>query len=176
MTDTMVASGTTISSPEDLASLRDQLAAAAEGRRRVLVCSTGCLAIGAREVEATEEALAHYREAIGRKFLDYGYIAIVYGRNRVKYIPDVISKTVMNGEIIRRFCYGRDAEMAHVEDIPFYAHQTKRVLRNVGRVDPGVSFKNYGMDRMVMDVCLMVKGVSGKAWTEGEFDLLGHIF
>jgi NADP-reducing hydrogenase subunit HndC len=61
---------------------------------------------------------------------------IVYGRNRVKYIPDVISKTVMNGEVIKRFCYGRDEAMAHVEDIPFYAHQTKRVLRNVGRVDP----------------------------------------
>ena len=61
---------------------------------------------------------------------------IVYGRNRVNYIPDVISKTVQQGEIIRRFCYDRNEEMAHEQDIPFYAHQTKQVLRNVGRVDP----------------------------------------
>ena len=53
MTDSMVDAASRIASPEDLTALQDQLAAAAEGRRRVLVCSTGCLAIGAREVEAT---------------------------------------------------------------------------------------------------------------------------
>ena len=61
---------------------------------------------------------------------------IVYGRNRIKYIPDVIEKTVKNGEIIRRFCFGRDEETAHLADIPFYSHQTKAVLHNVGRIDP----------------------------------------
>jgi NADH:ubiquinone oxidoreductase subunit F (NADH-binding)/(2Fe-2S) ferredoxin len=140
-----------IASPEDLTELQDQLATAAEGRRRVLVCSTGCLAIGAREVEATfrsEVAAAGLQDEVDVVQTGcHGLCAmapvaviepydIVYGRNRVKYIPDVISQTVMNGEVIKRFCYGRDAEMAHVEDIPFYAHQTKRVLRNVGRVDP----------------------------------------
>ena len=61
---------------------------------------------------------------------------VVYGRNRIKYVPDVIEKTVKSGEIIRRFCFGRDEETAQVGDIPFYAHQTKSILRNVGRVDP----------------------------------------
>jgi NADH:ubiquinone oxidoreductase subunit F (NADH-binding)/(2Fe-2S) ferredoxin len=151
MTSSTVDQATRIASPADLASLQDRLATAAEGRRRVLVCSTGCLAIGAREVEAT------FRSEVAAAGLEgevevvqtgcHGLCAmapvaviepydIVYGRNRVKYIPDVISETVMNGEVIRRFCYGRDEGMAHMEDIPFYAHQTKRVLRNVGRVDP----------------------------------------
>ncbi|NNC93302.1 MAG: NADH-quinone oxidoreductase subunit F [Acidimicrobiia bacterium] len=147
----MVDQASRIASPADLASLQARLAVAAEGRRRVLVCSTGCQAIGAREVEATfrrEVAAAGLEDEVDVVQTGcHGLCAmapvaviepydIVYGRNRVKYVPDVISKTVMTGEIIPRFCYGRDAEMAHVEDIPFYAHQTKRVLRNVGRVDP----------------------------------------
>ena len=151
MTDLMVDAVAKITSPDDLTALQDQLAAAAEGRRRVLVCSTGCLAIGAREVEATFRSEVAAAGLTGEVDVVqtgcHGLCAmapvaviepydIVYGRNRVKYIPDVISKTVMNGEVIKRFCYGRDEEMAHVEDIPFYAHQTKRVLRNVGRVDP----------------------------------------
>jgi NADH:ubiquinone oxidoreductase subunit F (NADH-binding)/(2Fe-2S) ferredoxin len=151
MVASMVDKPTRIATPADLASRQERLATAAEGRRRVLVCSTGCLAIGAREVEAA------FRSEVAAAGLEgevdvvqtgcHGLCAmapvaviepndIVYGRNRVKYIPDVISKTVMDGEVIKRFCYGRDEAMAHVEDIPFYAHQTKRVLRNVGRVDP----------------------------------------
>ena len=40
------------------------------------------------------------------------------------------------GEIIGRLCYERDESMAHLTDIPFYDRQTKRVLANVGRIDP----------------------------------------
>ncbi len=143
--------GHKILSPPDLASLRDRLSAQTEGRRRILVCSTGCLAVGAREVEAA------FRSEVGAAGMQddvdvvqtgcHGLCAmapvvviephdIVYGRNRIKYIPDVFAQTVMDGKIIRRFCYGRDADTAHVADIPFYTHQTKRVLRNVGRIDP----------------------------------------
>ena len=143
--------GHKILSPPDLASLRDRLSAQTEGRRRILVCSSGCLAVGAREVEAA------FRSEVGAAGMQddvdvvqtgcHGLCAmapvvviephdIVYGRNRIKYIPDVFAQTVMDGKIIRRFCYGRDADTAHVADIPFYTHQTKRVLRNVGRIDP----------------------------------------
>ena len=47
---------TRIGSPDELIALRDKLASAAEGQKRVLVCSTGCLAIGAREIEAAFRA------------------------------------------------------------------------------------------------------------------------
>ena len=151
MADLMTTNGHRITTPADLASLQETLAARAEGRRRVLVCSTGCLAIGGREIEAafrSEVAAAGLlNEVEVVKTGCHGLCAmapvavfepsdIIYGRNRIKYIPDVVSQTVMKGEVIRRFCYDRNAEMAHVDDIPFYAHQTKRVLRNVGRVDP----------------------------------------
>ncbi len=143
--------GTRIASPADLVLQREQLLAEAEGIRRILVCSTGCLAIGAREVEAAfrdEVAAADLQDEVQVVATGcHGLCAmapvvviepddVLYGRNRIKYVPDVIEQTVKNGEIIRRFCFGRDPEMAHVGDIPFYAHQTKAVLRNVGRVDP----------------------------------------
>ena len=142
---------TRLESPDQLASLRERLAAQAEGKRRVLVCSTGCLAIGAADIEAA------FSEGIAAAGIEdevevvrtgcHGLCAmapvaviepydIVYGRNRVKYVPDVIAQTVQQGEVIRRFCFERNPDMAHVGDIPFYAHQTKRVLRNVGRIDP----------------------------------------
>ena len=141
---------TRVATPEELAAKRDELAAA-EGRKRVLVCSTGCLAAGARDVETA------YREGVAETGLEdeievvatgcHGLCAmapvaviepgdVIYGRLRAKFVPDVISHTVQEGEAIGRLCYGRDEAMAHVEDIPFYEHQTKRVLRNVGRIDP----------------------------------------
>ncbi len=142
---------TRIGSSDELTALRDRLVAAAEGRKRVLVCSTGCLAIGAREIEAAfreEVALAGLEEEVDIVATGcHGLCAmapvaviepgdVLYGRNRVKFVPDVISQTVQKGEVVARLCYERDETMAHMHDIPFYQHQTKRVLRNVGRVDP----------------------------------------
>jgi NADH:ubiquinone oxidoreductase subunit F (NADH-binding)/(2Fe-2S) ferredoxin len=142
---------TRLRSPGELAALRDELASAAEGKKRVLVCSTGCLAIGARDIETA------FREGVADAGLEdevevvatgcHGLCAmapvvviepddVLYGRTRAKFVPDVISQTVQKGETIGRLCYGRDESMAHVQDIPFFNHQTKRVLRNVGRVDP----------------------------------------
>ena len=147
----MSQNGSKIASPADLHSRRERLITEDEGIRRILVCSTGCQAIGAREIETA------FREGVVAADLQdevevvatgcHGLCAmapvvviepddIVYGRNRIKYVPDVIDKTVKSGEIIRRFCFGRDEETAHVGDIPFYTHQTKSILRNVGRVDP----------------------------------------
>ena len=61
---------------------------------------------------------------------------VIYGRVRAKFVPDVIAKTVQQGEIVKRLTYGRDEASAHPRDIPFFEHQTKRVLDNVGRIDP----------------------------------------
>ena len=131
----MTQAGTRIDSLADLTALRHKLAAEDEGIKRILVCSTGCLAIGAREIETA------LREGVVTADLQdevevvatgcHGLCAmapvvviepddIVYGRNRIKYIPDVIEKTVKGGEIIRRFCFGRDEETARISDIPFY--------------------------------------------------------
>jgi NADH:ubiquinone oxidoreductase subunit F (NADH-binding)/(2Fe-2S) ferredoxin len=139
-----------LGSPAELTAWRAELAPAA-GQKRVLVCSTGCLAAGARDVETA------FREQIAQAGLEeevevvatgcHGLCAmapvaviepedVVYGRLREKFVPDVVSRTVQDGEVVDRLCYGRDPAMAKARDIPFYGHQTKRVLRNVGRVDP----------------------------------------
>ena len=142
---------TRLGSPAELAAARDQLAAAAQDRKRVLVCSTGCLAIGARDIEAA------FREGVSEAGLEdevevvatgcHGLCAmapvvaiepddVLYGRVRAKFVPDVIAQTVQGHQVVNRLTYGRDESTAHPKDIPFFEHQTKRVLRNVGRVDP----------------------------------------
>ena len=89
---------TRIGSADELAALRDRLVSAAEGKKRVLVCSTGCLAIGAQDIETA------FREGVAAAGLEdeveivatgcHGLCAmapvtvtepddVVYGRNRV---------------------------------------------------------------------------------------------
>ena len=140
-----------IGSPLELAARHEELAQATGTRKRVLVCSTGCLAVGARDIEAA------LREEVSARQLEdevevvatgcHGLCAmapvvviepgeVIYGRLRAKLVPDVIARTVQQGETIGRLCYERDEARARVPDIPFFAHQDKRVLRNVGRLDP----------------------------------------
>ena len=141
-----------ITSSSDLAHLRQHLSEQADVTdKRILVCSTGCLAAGARDVAAA------FHERIQSAGLDdkihvvetgcHGLCAlapviiiepddIVYGKIRVKDVPRIIEETVEGGKIIDRLCYGRTADMSRLADIPFFANQTKNVLRHVGRVDP----------------------------------------
>ena len=148
----MIQNVSKITSSTDLAQLRQRLTAeAATTTKRILVCSTGCLAAGARDVGA---AIRQHIQSAGLQdeiqVVDtgcHGLCAlapviiiepddIVYGKIRVKDVPRIVEETVQNGQIIDRFCYGRSADMSHLADIPFYANQIKNVLRHVGRVDP----------------------------------------
>ena len=148
----MIQNVSKITSASDLAQLRQQLSTQADAtEQRILICSTGCLAAGARDVGAA------FREHIQGAGLNgriqvvetgcHGLCAlapvviiepddIVYGKIRVKDVPRIIEQTVQGGKIIDRFCYRRSADMSRLADIPFYAHQIKNVLRHVGRVDP----------------------------------------
>ena len=135
----MTLAGRNIESLAELTALRQRLTTDDEGIKRILVCSTGCLAIGAREIETALRdgvVAANLQDEVEVVATGcHGLCAmapvvviepddIVYGRNRIKYIPDVIEKTVKNGEIIRRFCFGWIEETAHLEDSPFYAPPT----------------------------------------------------
>ena len=70
-----------------------------------------------------------------RRFLGNAYTALA-GIGLAHLLGDELSGEESVGEVVDRLCYGRDPAMAKARDIPFYGHQTKRVLRNVGRVDP----------------------------------------
>ena len=56
---------TRLGSPAELVAARDELATAVQGKKRVLVCSTGCLAIGARDIEAAFREAAEQYAAFG---------------------------------------------------------------------------------------------------------------
>ena len=64
---------------------------------------------------------------------------IFYQRIKPKDVPEIIEKTVLKGELIESLLYkepGSDKLCSHTEEIPFYARQTRIVLKNVGSIDP----------------------------------------
>ncbi len=127
-------------------------------RCRVMVCTgPGCLANGAGEVaKAAEEGLR------GRGLLDGGQgvegkctgchglceagplVAVepeglLYVRVRPRDVADILDRTVLRGEVVERLTWKdprTQRRVPYYRDIPFYKHQTRISMRNVGRVDP----------------------------------------
>ncbi len=143
---------TPIRSAGDLARLRERLAGEfARFEKRILICATGCRALGAAELGAA------FRERVSAAGLAdevavvetgcHGLCAmapviviepadICYGGVKVKDVEAIVEKTVRDGQIIKRLCYEKDAAFAELSSIPFYKHQVKQVLRRCGRIDP----------------------------------------
>ena len=64
---------------------------------------------------------------------------LFYQRVKPEDTEEIVRKTVVGGEVIPRFLYkppGSKEPIAKVHDIPFFAKQTKLVLKRVGRIDP----------------------------------------
>lgn len=126
-------------------------------KRRVLICvGTACRANGA--VEVYEE----FKKVLSDKNITdvsvetvtktgcHGYCALgplvilepegtFYTKVKKIHIPDIVEKTIENGEIIERLLY-KDANtkkrIADYNQIPFYARQQRIALRNAGLIDP----------------------------------------
>jgi len=118
----------------------------------VRVCSTGCRALGALEVcDAFEAEIARRGLAgrarvarVGCHGLCAGAVAVVVDPKGIFYqgvaaadVPEIVERTVLAGKVIQRLCWsdGRRA-VARQKNIPFYKHQTRRVLKHCGVVDP----------------------------------------
>ncbi|HHO76093.1 MAG TPA: NADH-quinone oxidoreductase subunit F, partial [Deltaproteobacteria bacterium] len=123
----------------------------------IYVCGgTPCLAKGSREVaKAFEKEI----ESQGLKckvelsmkitgcqgFCSKGPVVsfgdnIVYMEVKSKDVPEIIEKTVKNGEIIEKFGYMDPAtkkRSAIFDTIPFYSHQKQLVLKDLRGIDPG---------------------------------------
>jgi NADH-quinone oxidoreductase subunit F len=123
----------------------------------VMICfGTGCQANGSGNV-----ALA-FREEIAKQGLKvgvnigfkttgcHGYCEngplvvlrprdILYLRVCPKDVPEIVEKSIKQGEIIERLVY-KDVNtkeiVAQYHNIPFYAHQKRIALRNIGNIDP----------------------------------------
>jgi NADH-quinone oxidoreductase subunit F len=129
----------------------------ASRRHQVLVCcGTGCLASGSKQVAesfAEEVARRGLEVSIGmfvkttgcHGFCERGPLValhpsgVLYTKVKPKQVAEIIETTVIGGEIIPRLVYKNPADgqrISSYEDIPFYKHQVRVAMRNIGRVDP----------------------------------------
>jgi NADH:ubiquinone oxidoreductase subunit F (NADH-binding)/(2Fe-2S) ferredoxin len=141
--------------PEDLAALRERLAAERDPKKaRVRICMTGCRAQGA------EEVLKAFREEIAKRDLGaaveilptgcHGFCAqapvlvvdpwgFFYGSITAADVPEIVATSVLGGAPVERLAWADPAtgvRVYHARDIPFYKDQLKIVLRNCGEIDP----------------------------------------
>jgi len=141
-----------LESVSDLEALKRDLASAPTPDATVRVCSTGCRALGALDVcDALEAEVAKRNLAdrvrvarVGCHGLCAGAVAVVIDPKGIFYqgvtaadAAEIIEKTVLGGKVIRRLCWsGNGRTVSRRKNIPFYRHQTRRVLANCGVVDP----------------------------------------
>ena len=113
---------------------------------------TGCRALGAEEVydefrkQVKKQKLQDRVEVIETgcqglcaraPVMTIDPPGVFYGRVTTDIVPDVISNTVLKGEVINKLCYAAAGKkIPYLKDIPFYSRQNKIVLRNCGIVDP----------------------------------------
>ena len=142
-----------IRSVKDLEQLREELIAeSAKHQMRILICMTGCRALGAQDVaEAFRKQLkAHSLEdkvavvAVGCIGLCARAPVVViepleffYGGVKPEDVEEIIEKTVKGGTVIERLAWrDGDKTIVKTQQVPFYAKQQRRVLNNCGRIDP----------------------------------------
>lgn len=64
---------------------------------------------------------------------------ILYQRVRSEYVPGIICKTVLEGDVIEDLIYTdptTNKKIIHEKDIPFYKRQNRLILGNNGKIDP----------------------------------------
>jgi len=143
-----------LESVDQLRQWRADLTAAAGEEAVIRVCSTGCRALGALAVcEALEAKIAE--RGVGEKVrvvrvgchgLCAGAVAVVidpqglfYQRVKCADAEEIIDRTALGGEVIDRLCFSAgkgEPKIPLRDDIPFYKHQNRLVLRNCGVIDP----------------------------------------
>jgi NADH-quinone oxidoreductase subunit F len=150
---------TKLTSLKELQSFRaDLLCQYSDNKRRIRICSTGCRARSAlkirdgfhteikkrklaSEMEIVEtgcQGLCAYAPVVG---LDP--FGIFYGKLTEKDIPSIITKTMRNGEVLKKLCYSENGTVyPYTNEIPFFKSQKKIVLRNCGYIRP-TSIEDY---------------------------------
>lgn len=152
-----------ISSLPELERLRSEIAARRDPKKKIItVCiSTGCSALGARKVieslgeEVKKRGLAdqagikegevEIKETGCLGFCELGPRVIVYPgeipytKVKPEDASEIVSETVVNGRVIERLLYADPTtgeRSRKLEDIPFYKHQLRLLLKNNALVNP----------------------------------------
>ncbi len=150
-----------IASRDDLKQARSLAAGTmAEQTKRILVCAgTGCLAGGSQQIYERLAELAEGKDGISVEFgpeiahvgvkrsgchgfcemgplvriepMNYLYIKV-----KEEDCDEIFEETVLNGRPVERLLYELDGvRYREQEKIPFYAKQTRQVLKNCGHID-----------------------------------------
>ena len=141
-----------IKSAQDLEKMQQQLLSGQQYKARVLVCMTGCRALGAREVASKfKERLAELSLENDVAVVETGCIGMcaaapliliepwdyLYGKVKPDDIDEIISATIEKGQAVERLSVAAgDVSVHSIKDVDFYKKQELVVLENCGRIDP----------------------------------------
>lgn len=129
----------------------------AASQPRILVCGgTGCLALASDEVAAAferelqtqgVEAKVELKTTGCPGFCEQGPLVVIHPE-RIFYtkvkradVKEIVSKTIIKGEIVERLLYTDPAtgkKVVHESEVPFYKAQERILLKNSGLIDPRV--------------------------------------
>lgn len=121
----------------------------------IMVCGgTGCLALASDEV-AVELEKALMEQGVKAKvelkttgcpgFCEQGPIVVIhpqkifYTRVKPKDASEIVSKTIVNGEVVERLLYVdplTNQKIVYETEVPFYKEQKRILLKNSGVIDP----------------------------------------
>jgi NADH:ubiquinone oxidoreductase subunit F (NADH-binding)/(2Fe-2S) ferredoxin/Pyruvate/2-oxoacid:ferredoxin oxidoreductase delta subunit len=145
-----------LKSPSDLEKLRKDILAKKDPKKPgIAICvSTGCEALGVKEVlKALKDELKkqYLEDSIEIKetgclgFCEKGPRVVIYPdeiyyfRVKATDVPEIVSKTLRNKEIIERILYTDPAtgvKARSLSEIPFYKYQKRVLLDNSAKVNP----------------------------------------
>lgn len=169
---------------EELQALRKETAEKLQAQKlRILICAgTGCIAGGSKKIYDRMKELAATNDKVSvvfdgevphpeiKKSGCHGFcemgplmriepLGILYIKVKPEDCEEIYEKTVCQGEAIERLLYHKDGQVYQSqESIPFYAGQTRIVLKNCGHIDAEhideyIAIGGYqGLERVLFDL------------------------
>ncbi len=142
-----------ISSLKDIEQFRKELQEKSQGyKARVLICMTGCRALGAKEVvEKFRSSLKNHQFEKQIKIVETGCIGIcaiapvvliepyeyLYGGVKSEDVDEIIAETLEKGKAVERLVVKQENKpIPKAGDLDFYKKQKRLILANCGRIDP----------------------------------------
>jgi NADH-quinone oxidoreductase subunit F len=153
-----------LKSPQQLTKMRKEctLELQKQARKVMVCCGPGCLANGATKIVEEFRTILRKKRLKGftvqalketgcHGFCDQGPLVVIepegifYAKVTVKNVAAIVEKTLRHNETIDDLLYTDpigEKKIERYQDIPFYAHQQRIVLRNLGHIDQ-YSIKEY---------------------------------
>jgi NADH-quinone oxidoreductase subunit F len=145
-----------LKSPSDLEELRNEILARKDPKKpAIAVCvSTGCEALGVKGVlkvlkeelkKQNVEGSIEIKETGCLGFCEKGPRIVVYPEEIYYFkvtatdVPEIVSKTLLNNEIVERLLYADPVtgqKARNLAEIPFYKYQKRLLLDNSAKLDP----------------------------------------